>query len=1485
METAMRRMCAAAKTAVAVALALGAATTAEAARYWTGNTSSNWSEKNWNGTSGRRYFFSNQLTGNKRDWAYLSGNVTESIGLCFGAPPSGARWRFQGQGQYSYNNSAGSAYDNGLVCIGYSSQSSSARFHAIAVTTKNLTVGGDPSASVNYLQGSITGHLVLDELDNAANAYLGTVSVTATQSIDLYKGDLYATNATVACSGNMQLGNFVLDTTGGDWSVEGDLKAGISGGVATITQRGGTFSVASGKWTRFESGSTSTLNVIGGTFKTRRITNQGAASASVVLDGGTVKVNGDASNYGLIDATVDVRVGADGGTIDTSGRSFHVPAAVNAVENTAGAFTVTGGGAVTFQGMGNLVGALTVGDGTAFRWFDQDGAVSASCGFTSLALGAGSTIYLDADATAADALPATVTTTATAENKANIVVVFSALPATGATFTLFPAASADVFNVSPMFGSLVLPNEVAVVDGNLVLKIVAEDYTWNGTQTNWGDADAWTKGGAAATWADGNNAVFDTANAAATLAADASPAKIDFTADATVDGAATLAVSAVSVAQGVTAAISAPTAGSLAKTGTGTLVLGSLRTEQTTVSEGTLAMADGATVDPAKLALGTDPAKPVVFDYGGQTLSGKWSDYLASGMDIILTNGTFSTTQNPGWTCTSEPKTLTIAKDAIMTTSERFTWNTSNTAGVNVTNCVNIAGGALVSTKDNNNWIVQNSRSGTLKFNVFDGGLLELGGQTYVLPCRDSTTEDDTPSVLMTFNDSTFRINNKNLFLGHDNEGKKRNPKEPVLELAMTNSTLDVGTGAIILGDNVVSNNTAGRHTADFVGSVITAKCFKVYHDRPANSARFDNSTLVLTGTDSYSIETHSGFEASSTPLTIGPGGLVIDTQGYSGHMHADPQGEGAITKTGGGILHIRRSQTSSAPLVCAEGETYVYDGLSVARPATVKTGAKFTVKGSGQVSLAGIAFEAGSELRIDGYDGGIVPVAVADLTLPADGTVALTKNSNFSQGRYRILEKAGIAVADVQDKLVPATTGNLAYSWSVEGNTLFLTVGNPAGFAWTGFAGDGKMSTPGNWLGNVAPGAGDPADFSAANMAITVEADIDATLGAVTMGADIVTFNGSLTATSFSDTSKVVVGENSTVTLDGDLEFSNGDSYITFKVNEGGAFVVTGTIRATGSANVLPYAMPSSGWIVAKGLENAESSGDKWNFRLNYSNVAKWVVGEGGFSGTQYFWSFNDAKSDTTIKADADFTIATWLSAGTSSGKGVTLDTSGRTDPAANHTITADCGFVGVKPLTVKGGGTFLCNYVPAVVANQVAFSGAVTVADTATLAINPGKYPTTGAIAVESGAKLALPKSGTVAPGGSLTLAAGSKLEFNLDGKNDTTLDVAGKTLALPGEGTVSVTLAPGSVLSAGKTYTLVAGANLTAEDIAKFTFPGGGAGEFKIADGNLVYIAPSYFTIRIADAGGDFDVKVPGWMGAARTRLHPLSRMGCRGGSRTA
>lgn len=1373
---------AAAKAAVALAVALFAVTTAEAARNWTGKESGKFQTSgNWSDTKGRRYFKDGNLTGYLITRIYLSGNVTESSnsGLCFDTPPTSSPtyWRFRSETKdtiYTYDNSGGKAYDTGILCVGYSGRSSKARFYAVNFNTRNFTIGGDPTyGGADIVQGNMTGYLILDDLDDDASSVWAPVNITAA-TCDFYNGDLYATNATITSSGNMTLYTFNAEKTGGDWTLNGDLIIGAKAGAsATFTQNSGTVTVKDNKWTKSTSGN-GTLNLNGGTFVTQHIEDEVAGgSLTVNINGGTLKANNVHSKGWITHgngAGLNVNVGANGGTIDTNGRDISIHVAVNAVENTTGAFTVTGGGSATFSAMGNLAGALTVGDNTALHWFDQDGAVSATCGFTSLALGAGSTIYLDGDATGVDALPATATTTATTENKANLVINFSAIPATGASFTLFPAASADVFNVSPMFGSLVLPHEVAVIEGNLVLTIVAEDYIWNGTQRNWGDADAWTKGGAVATWSDGNNAILNTANATATLAADASPAKIDFTADATVNGTATLKVPVVDVASGVTATINAPIADTLVKAGTGTLVLGSSRTDETTVSEGTLAMAQGATVVPANLTLGSDSSTPVTFDYAGQTLVSILTTIVKPGANVTLTNIVVSNiTENIYFAKDSAPSVVTVAKGAVLDFGRHYTLNTDNEA------TFNIAGGTAKTKANENNWLMQTSLSGRLNINVTDGGLMEFGGEVYLLTCRDAvdgSTDYQDPSLYFRLVDSTLRVlNTKSFRFGYDQYNK--NPACPTGVFAATNSVIDIGYG-ISIGHNVVGDNKAGSYTADFENCVITTKVLRVYHDRPLNAIRLNNVRYTVNGDhadwlySSPEFETMGAGGTAIKPITIDAGGLVLDTNGYNGDLQSDPQGAGAITKVGNGILHINRNQTSSSPLVCEGGETYVYDGLSVARAVTVRNGASFTTKGVGQVALANISFEAGAELRVDEYRSGIVPIAVTSLTLPASGTVTLTKNNNFSQGKYRILEKTGIAVADVQDKLVPATTDNLAYSWSVEGNTLVLTVGNPTGFAWTGFAGDGKMSTPGNWLGNVAPGAGDPADFSAVNVATTIEADIDATLGAVTMGSGIITFSGSLTASSFSDTSKVAVGANATVTFDGDLMFTgSGTKYVVYKVNAGGKFIVTGKVGlASGaSGHLQAQDSPGTGIIVAGSLVN--DSTDKWIYVAHDDNSIKqkWAIGPGGITGTctsAGMWVYSNNKVNPEIQPNTnDFTVSLWTVL-RESAKSFTYNTTGL--DGLGHTITLDAGFSDkTAPLYVTGTGKVVVNHVTKSFGGKNAYSGPVTVTNSATLAINAGKKLTSGAITMNTGTTLEVAQSGDVTLDGKLTCAAGSTLKFN--------------------------------------------------------------------------------------------------------------------------
>ena len=449
---------------------------------------------------------------------------------------------------------------------------------------------------------------------------------------------------------------------------------------------------------------------------------------------------------------------------------------------------------------------------------------------------------------------------------------------------------------------------------------------------------------------------------------------------------------------------------------------------------------------------------------------------------------------------------------------------------------------------------------------------------------------------------------------------------------------------------------------------------------------------------------------------------------------------------------------------------------------------------------------------------------------------------------------------------LSASTVGNLAANVSSDAYSVrrleiwAVFVDEPRHGVWSGAGRDGDFDTAANWEDGRVPAAGDNIDFSAMSAATAISvtgASSGRKFGTATMGDSVVTFTGSVAFTGISDTSKIAVGENATVTLDGDLEFTgSGYQYVVNTVATGGTFVVTGDVIAKEDFTGYLYhsKIGGGGAVQARGLvNNATGNSDQWAFRINSDGEGKvyWTIGDHGLSGSRYFWT-NGSRPVEIRPLDSGFTISTKVGINSD----VTLDTTGA--DGNPYTITIGNGTSGnverSGTLTVKGAGRVLVNAVNSI-------SGAVTVSDAATLAVNPGKKLTTGLITVNEGAKFALPQTGTVALGGDLTLADGAVLEFNLQGNAETTLDVNGKTLTLPGSG-VAVNIAAGSAFKPGKTYTLVSGADL--ENANAFSLQGG-SGELIVEEGDLKYVSPAYFTIRIADTGGAFDVKVPSaWIG---------------------
>ena len=796
------------------------------------------------------------------------------------------------------------------------------------------------------------------------------------------------------------------------------------------------------------------------------------------------------------------------------------------------------------------------------------------------------------------------------------------------------------------------------------------------------------------------------------------------------------------------------------KSGAGTLVLARDRDDKVTIlADGTLRFADGAKI--GSLVFGTDPAKRVALDYDGRWLATPLlTDYLCAGMNETLTNGVFGAGTNAlSFTEANLPSVLTIAKDAVVSNSQ-FTVNVNDGS----THTINIAGGKMFNTRYGNHWLMQNAVSGRLNVNVTDGGLLEFWYETMALTCRDNRSYDD-PSLHLVLNDSTLRVkNNKSFRFGWD--GENDNAVRPVGVLAATNAVIDVY--GVFIGHDAIGANTAGSYTADLDGCVVSARQFRVFHDRPLNAVRFNNPRLVLKTADDNWLTAADAFASrwGVNPISVGAGGLVMDSNGFDGSLQANLQGPGAVTKAGTGKLTIKRNQTGTGPLVCQAGETLVGAGLSVARPLTVKSGAELSVNGSSLVSLDDLALEDGAILNINDATTSATPMSVGALTLPASGTVTLTMtNGAFAAGVWTILRKSGIAVAQVEGKLVPQVPSGRVYWFDVEGDELKLVVaGEGKTRTWTGAAGDGKMSTGGNWSGGIAPVSGDRAVF---NSQTTVEADLGANvrLGYLELGA-VVTFTGNLTTMGINNTARVTVGTNSTVRLVGDLEITgSGSKDIARRVATNGEFIVTGVIRALPTYSgtlILATYEASDGFIVAKGLESNTSNSESFPFRLTHSDgrTDRWAIGSAGLRGPKGFWLYkNSSNPSAVIRADADFTISTTIG----DRNTLTFDTTGK--DGQPHTVRIGDGFSGGLTrdgvVNVVGTGAVEINYdwTEALIPSEQTCTLTFNVEDTAKLKVLAGAWTGDGTITAKTGTTLGLGanthvENAIIQPGATLSL-----------------------------------------------------------------------------------------------------------------------------------
>ena len=274
---------------------------------------------------------------------------------------------------------------------------------------------------------------------------------------------------------------------------------------------------------------------------------------------------------------------------------------------------------------------------------------------------------------------------------------------------------------------------------------------------------------------------------------------------------------------------------------------------------------------------------------------------------------------------------------------------------------------------------------------------------------------------------------------------------------------------------------------------------------------------------------------AASHTFYIGDGGLNFNTPetlaSYSSGYSLDGDvvtfkpwhGSFAIGQAGdAGKFRIRAATVFDTDNEAGEGKTITVNCGTVQNNAEGKS---ITVKGSGTVRFNGAAeisvvkplvlqgtatLEIGADANTstgtltlgDGttlsMPDGVVALKNSQVATPASGTATLYIGGAAPQeGDYEIFNSAtGLLAADWTNHLAlafenaPALPARL---YSPDGAKIRLLVGdtsNMPAFVWTGDAGDGKMSTPGNWLYDAVPQGDATIIFPAASGEIVNDLD-----------------------------------------------------------------------------------------------------------------------------------------------------------------------------------------------------------------------------------------------------------------------------------------------------------------------------------------------------------------------------------------------------------
>ena len=1252
---------------------------------------------------------------------------------------------------------------------------------SVTFSNSTLTVSRDLNVANNKGANSVfRGTSSTVRQTGSGNVFNVGVAENATGIVEQFGGDWTCYYLRLG-SGNGSCGTFTMD--GGTLTSYNELSIGTSGTTSgnTFTLNDGTVTSSGSTYIGRASGTSGTLVLNGGTFTAKSIISSG--SGKIVLNGGKLAASAAGT---FIPTSVPVEVGANGGTIDTAWHNITITPGISDVSGENGTISFVGGGMVT------PVGTLGCS------------AVTLDAG-TSLAVADTNKSFIE-----------------------NLSVDFSANGAGDGALVITNTTENGTFSAADLAAITLTGNEgnryaLVLADGNTTIRVLdtlAGEYVWNdgASEADWTAAGKWSKGGVAGDWFNSTHAAFANSGDKATLSTDVTAVDVTFRADAEVlAGGGTLTVPAVIVSNGVAAAIAAPIAGPLTKDGAGTLTLATSRmTDETVLSEGTLAFSGTASINWTKLTFGTDPAKPVTLRMEqNATIANRPAQwYIGNDANItstIVKAGGDWTLNNVYLACAAGANTSFIHENGTMTISSTVDLGKVDTASHTY---FEVAGGTVT-----HNGYIHMGSSSPATMTVKSGAKYE-------------STETSYGIIVAGNAKGTLNVQGGEVYLlGPINMCYYGN-KSPV-------GTVNVTDGGVVTCERIIVNGKSSGGSA------------AVTLDGGTLRANKDNSAFIP--------------NKNNLTVTAGANGGTIDTNGKDITIARTISGTGSLTFKGGGKARFTVAPSYTGKTAVELGTTvyvaeqsYLASGYEVVVPETAPADgvyAIFTISGAGTFTssaLDGAVVPAGASLRLStdsktilcvygnpGYvwvggasgslsDGvnwlpGTVPTSGDSCVIGNDTAANLTLGDTFAPSSITFTTNSALVTISGERALSGLT--------SIVNNSLQHHV-----FACPV---DARAATPAlpladaNYLvfsGGIALTAMPSVD----EMRLAGVWNLDGNWNEPPTGASILS-GATVNVTGTLDNGyNLVINENATLNVAEVKAALGATNKNRFLYKNAGTFNVTGEMLDTiGSNATTAYSLAgffavATGDAVtrAKGLVHNGSTQKNHQFYLNNvsdSITNTIVLGSGGLSfrdnrrsnSTCYpYFMINSGKTVVLASSD-DWSFGvnpTSYDLCLELGGAVTVDTSDYDDRTVARTIRS-LGRIGSGgSMTVKGCGKIVFEY-------PSDFMGTLTVQDTATVSVKVGcGFTRSGNATVNSGATLEMAQSGSVTFGKNLTLADGACLGFNFTDKTPPVLDMSGKTLTLNGQSNVvvKITAAEGkhakggaNVLTAGGKF---AGANVT-------------------------------------------------------------------------